>query len=184
MASFACDNGPLNKNNRPLFRKRMWYKHFPFQLGLSSRHKVSTYCCAWPCDLRLCSHSRKEKHRELHLVLGITNSPTLRSSWTKCLQRRQKSRPLIKCSDFSIRQCSGGLAWLYRSANSGARGGWGGECWSLPSSGRSAHSQVKVWLAIKKAPASSLLHRNRYEGLLVPSQGEGYWVWLRWRRRL
>lgn len=43
---FTCSNGPLHRNDRPPLRKRIRYKPFPFQLGLSSRHEVCTYCYA------------------------------------------------------------------------------------------------------------------------------------------
>lgn len=76
----TCNKGPQNINSRPPLEKRVQYESFPFQLGLSSRHEV---CSRWPFNLRLCSHSRKDRYGELHLILGIINSPTLRSSWTE-----------------------------------------------------------------------------------------------------
>lgn len=109
-------------------QKKIQYKHFPFQLGLSSRREVRTCCADGLFVLRLCSHSRKDRYGELHLLLGIICSPTLRSSGQKCLQRGEKGRSLIKCSDFST--------WLFwwlrltlqkrrpfRSADRSARGG-------------------------------------------------------------
>lgn len=116
LASFTCNNGPLNSNDRPPLEKRIQYQPFPFQLGLSfEAWGLYILLRRWPFNLRLRSHSRKDRYGELHLILGIINSPTLRSSWTKCLQRREKGRPLIKCSDSGMWQCSGGLAWLYRN---------------------------------------------------------------------
>lgn len=141
MASFKCNNRPSNGNSRLPLEKGIEYKPFLLQLGLSSRHEVCTYCCAgWPLNLRLCSHSRKDRYGELHVILGIINSPTLRSSWTQ-VSSAQRERPtfLIKCSDFSMRQCSGGFVWDGGRRVSGFAKVWE-ECSSF---------QSQVWRAVK-----------------------------------
>lgn len=93
LASLTCNNRPPNSDYRPPSEKRIEYKPFPYKLGLSSRHEVCTHCCAdGLLNLRLCSHSRKDRYGELHLILGIINSPTLRSSWTE-VSSAQRERP-------------------------------------------------------------------------------------------
>lgn len=64
---------------------------FPYNKDSVSRHEVCTYCCVDGL-FRLCSHSRKDRYGELHLILCIINSPTLRSSWTEA-SSAQRERP-------------------------------------------------------------------------------------------
>lgn len=48
----------------------------------------------WPLNLRLGSHSRKYRYGELHSILSIINSPTLRLSWTE-VSSAQRERPAL-----------------------------------------------------------------------------------------
>lgn len=149
---FTCNKRNKKSDERTPFEKKGFHKPFPFQLGLSSRHEVCTYCCGWPFNLRLAlTVKRTDKESCISYLVSSTPLPWDQAG-QKCLQRREKGQPLIKCFNFSIGQCSGCLARLYRNGGHSqvltevrvCVGGWWCKCWDLPRSGRSAYSQVRL----------------------------------------
>lgn len=110
--------------------------------------------CTWPLEVRCCAHSQKDNHGELHFILCIFNSPTLRLSWIQ-VRSAQRGEKLTSESVWTL--VSTVFMWP------GARRDQGyklSEYQVLETNG----FPKEVW----HAPASSLLHRNGLKGLWVP----------------